>query len=240
MGAEMILDLTDVQKMFSASPQIFLTEMRKFLYRERRSFVGNKEKAGSFRKNIYNQKHHYFERPWKPYVAEAFTGKVSQDSSGMTLQMGVKRNRLEKMPYLQALAEGATIRPKNANYLLIPVYKNLLSIGLFGRLGGSGKNTYAKKFREWADAGYIDGPVPDIGGKMLFFGDFGNQRGTHYGRHLTNLNRKLLFVGVKRVDIRKRFDFVGSFESRQTGIEKRANTAVNRAIRAIERRKVEA
>ena len=73
---------------------------------------------------------------------------------------------------------------------------------------------------EWADAGYIDGPVPDIGGKMLFFGDFGNQRGTHYGRHLTNLNRKLLFVGVKRVDIRKRFDFVGSFESRQTGIEK--------------------
>jgi hypothetical protein len=235
MSTEMIIDFTEVQNMFRSTPEIFLTEMRKFLYRERRSFVGNRQKPGSFRKSLYGQMHHYYGRPWKPYVADAFTGTVSADSSGMTLIMGVKQNRLEKMPYLKALAEGATITPKNAKYLLIPHYENLRAVGLFGRLGGSGKNTYANQFRKWADAGYIDGPVPDAGGKLLFFGDFGNQKGSHYGRHLMTLNRKLLFTGVKRVQIKKRFDFVGKFKSRQSGMLNRANTAVKRAILAVER-----
>lgn len=240
MPTEMIIDFSEVQNMYNASPKSFITEMRKFLYRVRRSFVGNRDKDGSFRRSIRGQAHHYFDRPWKPYVAEAFTGSVSTNPSGMALRMGVKQSRLEKMPFLKALAEGATITPKSAKYLIIPHYKNLLSVGLLGRLGGRGKNTYAKQFREWADNGYIDGPIPDTGGKMLFFGDFGNQKGSHRGRHLMNLNRKLLFTGVKRVQIKKRFDFVGKFEAQQSGIVKRANNAVNRVIRAMERGKVEA
>ena len=68
MSTEMIIDFTEVQNMFRSTPETFLTEMRKFLYRERRSFVGNRQKPGSFRKSLYGQMHHYYGRPWKPYV----------------------------------------------------------------------------------------------------------------------------------------------------------------------------
>lgn len=241
-----ILGDKEIQQKLAMAPKAFSRNFRRQFYHEGNKFVGNKKKDGSFRKELQNQAHRYETRAWKPYVAEAFTREVVGDSlaRGMYLRMGVKPNRLEKMPFLMALAEGATITPKNANWLIIPNYENMRSVGLWGRLGGHGKMTFARKFREWADSGNIDA-VSGNNGKMYFYGyfperwGFGKGSGSHFSRHMGMLHHKLLFTGVKRAVIKKRFDFIGRFNARQSGIVKRANNMVNRTIRAIERGRIE-
>lgn len=234
-----ILGEKEVQQLFAMAPKTFSAAMRRWMYRERRSFVGNKKKDGVIRRDLQRKPHRYEQRNWKPYVADAFTGVLENKNSlaNMTLRMGVISNRLEKMPYLQALAEGATIRPKNAQWLIVPHYGNLASAGLFGRYGGRGKRTYAKLFGEMFNKSNIHGVIH--GGKLLVYGDFPTSGGSHNARHSHLLHHKLLFIGLKKVSIKKRIKFYERFNSRIPSITKRANNAIKQTIRGIERGRIE-
>lgn len=219
----------EVQQLFSMAPKTFANAMAKWMWRERRSFVGTRKHHGAFRRSLLKKPKKYGEGTWGEGVPRSFTGKVfgSEKLENMTLIMGVEPEWLKKMPYVEALGEGATIVPRTKKWLMIPHYKNLKG---FGKVGGHGKRTYSDLMQELQ--AHLDQPFL-YHGKLLVFGD--TPKGEQYG----HLHRKLLFVGVKQAKIKQQFNFEGRFNRRIPGMIKRANNMVKRTVRGIDRGRVE-
>lgn len=226
----------EIEQMFKTAPKVFTNAVRSWLIRERNSFVG---KNGKFTKYLRAKQRHYRTGYWSEFVARAFGGHVENENNlgSMRLRMGIRDERRKKMPYLEALGNGATITPKNSDWLIIPNYKNLMSVSLFGRYGGSGKRSFIKLFKRMLDSGELQAPVL-FHGRLLYFGNTPESSGSHEIRHKHNLDRKLLFVGVKSVDIPKQFDFEGAWKMRLPSAMKRGEKAIAKAVEKIEKGKV--
>lgn len=220
---------------FNIAPKIMTNEMAHFMAREGKNFIGNKTHQGSFRRSLRNKtKRDGTGKKWGPGIPYAFTRNVSgyDNIDNMTLKMGINDKKLPKMPFIPFLATGGTVFPKNSSWMMIPVIKNLKSVGLFGRIGTSAvaKNNWTK----WRKNNqHILGQGFVFHGKYLIFGDSPDKGGSHKARHTHMLNRKLLFVGVKRASIKKRFDFERSFISRSKNMQARGEKFVDRAIQKM-------
>ena len=239
MNELVILGEKQVEDLFKMAPKVFTNEVTHFLWKERLMFVGNKKEMGTFRRGLLRKKRKFYDGTWGQGMARAFTGNLNRPTGrlsnvlnsldGLELSMGVIDKWKRRIPYLEFLSEGGTVRPKNKEWLMIPFYKNLRSVGLFGRIGS---NIHDKKnWTRWRRENQIRmGDFVPFHGKLLVFGDIPKeeQTGTHFNRHLGRLHRKLLFVGVKRVNVKKQFDFEKSFERRKPAI-------INRAIRMTEK-----
>lgn len=231
----------DVLEMFRGYPKAFTLGMRKFLFREKRAFIGNKKGVkGTFRRSLANKKRKY-RKPgtnWNSGLGAVFTGNMSnrEQLDNMTMHMGVDERNWKKIPLLQLLSKGGTVRAKN-KWLMLPMYKNLDSIGLLGRYG-SGSNA-KRNWTKWRkdNSHYLQSFYSR--GRFLVFGDMdtAHMRGSHRNRHLGKLNRKLLFVGVPSVSIKQQFDFIKSANKRFANIGARADKAVDRIVTAIEKGK---
>ena len=223
--SRVIIGDDEVQQLFKMAPRTFANSMAKWMWRERRSFVGTKKHHGAFRRSLLRKPKKYGDGTWSEGIPRAFTGKVfgPKRIENMTLVMGVEEKWLKKMPYVEALGKGATIVPKSKKWLMIPHYQNLKG---FGRVGGHGKRTYSDLMQELQ--AHLDQPFL-FHGKLLVFGD------TPKGEERGHLHRKLLFVGVKQAKIKRQFNFEGHFNRRVPGMIKRANNAVKRTVRDMNR-----
>lgn len=238
-----LLGSDKVQKMFYAAPKVFARAMTHFLWRERKNFVGNKRHSGAFRRTLERKKRKYRDGTWSKAMGRGFTGTIDHPEStgNMTLKMGISQKWQERIPYLSELSKGYTVTPKNRQWLIIPMYKNLLSVGLFGRIGGTGmgktKRTWGRLMAAMNAGGKLDQPFVHHG-KLLFFGDVPDKGGTHERRHLHGLHRKLLFVGVKRTTIKQQFDFYRAFERRVPGLKIRVEKTIYRVTQNLEKGKM--
>jgi hypothetical protein len=224
----------EIEQMFKTAPKVFTAAVRSWLIRERNSFVG---KRGAFVKELLSKQRKYRPGQWSQFVASAFGGRVENENNlnNMHLRMGIRDERLEKLPYLEALGKGAKINPKDAQWLIIPNYKNLMAVGLFGRYGGRGKRSFNKLFKKMYDS---DLTIVQRRGRLFFFGDTPDAGGSHEIRHKHELNRKLLFVGVKSVTIPQQFNFGASWQKRLPKVLQRGEKAIAKAVEKIEKGKV--
>jgi hypothetical protein len=227
-----ILGKDKIDMLLRYAPKAMTRTIYSWLRAEQAAFVG---KRGSFTKEIQTKKRKYRPGNWGRYVSRSFIGHVydSSDLNKMRLHMGYDDAKLKKMPFIEALGKGGTITPKNAAWLIIPFYKNLLSAGLFGRRGAAGKNSWGKLLGELSRAGQIQ--MIRKGGRLFVFGDAPDKGGSHKTRHMHTLDRKLLFVGVRRSRVPQQFDFQGAWASRQAGLTERGDVRIARTIRALER-----
>jgi hypothetical protein len=232
-----------VQQMFTAAPRVFSRTLTHFLWRERKNFVGNKRHSGSFRRTLERKKRKYREGTWSKAMGKGFTGSIDhpEGTGNMTLKMGISPKWQDRVPYLSELSRGYTVTPKNRQWLIIPMYRNLLSVGLFGRIGGTGmgktKRTWSKFMAAMSSAGKLDQPFM-YHGKLLFFGDVPDKGGSHEKRRLHGLHRKLLFVGVKRATVKQQFDFYKAFERRVPGVKNRIEKLIARTTMNLEKGKM--
>ncbi len=232
-----------VERMFAAAPKVFARSMTHFLWRVRKTFVGNKRDSGVFRRSLERKRRKYRDGTWSNAMGRGFTGIIDRPEStgNMTLKMGISPKWQERIPYLSELSKGYTVTPKNRQWLIIPMYKNLLSVGLFGRIGGTGmgktKRTWSKFMAAMNAGGKLDQPFV-FHGKLLFFGDVPDKGGTHEKRHLHGLHRKLLFVGVKRTVVKQQYDFYKAFERRVPVIKRQAEREVYRTTQLLEKGKM--
>lgn len=226
----------EIEQMFKTAPKVFTAAVRSWLIRERNSFVG---KRGAFVKELLSKQRKYRPGQWSQFVASAFGGRVENENNlnNMHLRMGIRDERLKKLPYLEALGKGAKINPKDAQWLIVPNYKNLMAVGLFGRYGGRGKRSFNKLFKKMYDSGSLT--IVQRRGRLFFFGDTPDASGSHEIRHKHELNRKLLFVGVKSVTIPQQFNFGASWQTRLPKVLKRGEKAIAKAVTTIEQGRVE-
>lgn len=227
----------EVSELLDSAPEVFTSAIRSWLFSEKNKFVGGgrSKKEGDFEKELGQKKRKYRSGNWSKYIARAFGGEVESgdDLGNMLLHMHPKSDRKEKLPYLESLAKGATVTPKNAKWLIIPNYKNLLTVGLFGRVGGNGKNTFQKLFKQLYNTSQLQ-MVP-YHGRLLYFADTPDVGGSHGKRHMHQLNRKLLFTGVKQTQYGKQFDFEQSWNNRISDVVARGNKTIERTVSQIER-----
>jgi hypothetical protein len=233
-----ILGQNRVQILFAMAPKIFSRTMTHWMWRERKLFLGNKKYDGSFRRSLNRKQRKYGDGEWSSAIGKAFTGEINhpENLNGMQLRMGISDRWQRKIPYAEFLGTGGTITPKNKKWLMIPNYKNLRSIGLFGRVGGTGMGTTKNNWSRVINMLYNSSRINPIAyhGKLLYFGNTHGEKGTHQKRHLAHLHDKLLFTGVKRTKVKKQFDFIRSFERRIPGATKRAETMINRTVKKID------
>lgn len=220
-----------IQRLFEMAPKVFTEAMAHWLWRERRMFVGNKERQGSFQRQLGRKTRKDAGRKWRVGIGNAFKGWIDNPKRlyGMTLTMGVNDVWLKRMPYVELLNTGGTITPKRANWLIIPKYDNLRTVSEYKKYGGHGKMTFNKLFRQLYDNS--DLYYMFFHGKMLYFGDFESGGKSH-------LNNKLLFVGVKSAKIKRQFNFERSFTRRKSGMIRRAEKMASRTVRNIDQGKL--
>lgn len=206
-----------VEQLFLMAPKVYTDSIAHWFWRERKLFVGNKSRKGAFAKSLERKEHKTYGGLWRRGgIGQAFTGGINHPHimNNMTLNMGVTDEWRKRMPYIDILSTGGTVRPVSKQWMLIPFYKNLRSIGLLGRIGNNARDK--KNWTKWRreQRGHFD--IFIYHGKLLVFGDYPSSEatGSHEARHMGRLNRKLLFVGVKRATIKKRFDFEKSFKRR--------------------------
>jgi len=199
-------------------PERFRKTLLGWLLRERDSFVGSKTKDGVFRKSLM-RKRNMAGGTWDKRVARAFRGIVENDSqvSGMRLRMGAGiRGERPFVKGLRILGEGGDIT--SSKFMPIPVYKNI-------------SNTHAlyKRFREMNAAGALE--ALRIKGQVIWF-----DRNKLESIHGTSgdLASATLFIGAKRIRVKKQFDFDGSWERRVPSALQRGQKAVDKAVSRIE------
>lgn len=225
-----VLGDREIQRKLAMAPVAMSDALEHWMWAERKSFVGNKQVAGSFRRQLENKQRSTRSGPWSGGVTKAFAGRLER--GGMNpldkkLVLGVSDGKLKKMPFLETLTKSHTVVPTSKRWLLIPFYKNLTTAG---RYGSWNFGVTKKHWGHFRDERRDSLRFVIYHGKLLVFdGREPPVQGT--GKR----NRKLLFVGVKQARIKKKFDFIRSAERRGVGMDKRAHKFIDRAVRNIEK-----
>ena len=207
-----ILGQDKAQFMFTNAPTAFANSMKRFMWRERKVFLT------SFKKKIMSKPLEGGRTgTWSAQVAGQFKGYVENPDNiqGMALHMGFNLRHMTK-PFPMGIAEMEEGFTHEASGIMpIPNYSALASRGLH--------NSY-KLFHQMLDARELE-VVPTSTGCLYF------EKGPKSGPPL--------WFGVKRVTVKKQFDFKGEFERRMKNIDKRGETALNATIRGIERGRID-
>ena len=150
--------------------------------------------------------------------------------------MGIRDERLKKLPYLEALGKGAKINPKDAQWLIIPNYKNLMAVGYLGDTGEEGGLliSYSRKCM------IVDLTIVQRRGRLLFFfGDTPDAGGSHEIRHKHELNKAPLWVGEISHHTAT-VQFLGHLgRKRLPKVLQRGEKAIAKAVTTIEQGRVE-
>lgn len=211
----------EIDRMFKIAPEAFTRSMRRWLYKERKSFVGDKKSDGVFRKMLMRKQLKGRNGTWSPNVAKSFKGYLENSNNlNMSLHMGVGFNHGNK--FTQGLAKmetGFSSSPNTSKTMPIPIYKNLAAIGI--------NNNYNKAFHRLFDSSSLE--IVNVKGRVMYFDDSqGGNKGS------------VLFVGAGKTKVRTQFRFTKAWENRLPSALKRAEKSIEKTIRAIERQKIEA
>ena len=190
-----------VTDMINRAPKLYQNAILGWLLKERNSFVGDKRKDGAFRKKLLRKKT-LTGKTWEPKVVRIFKGWINGGHKiGMTLEMGFPTTRKRKIhKIMESLTKRHTIT--SSKYMPIPVYKNI-----------PGQGSASKLFHRKARAEEFT--MIFKGGKILYFDKVGS--------------KELLFVGTKKVKVKKKFDFQKDWNRRIPAVMRRYEKAINRA-----------
>ncbi|MFA5323427.1 MAG: hypothetical protein WC373_12210 [Smithella sp.] len=226
-----VLNADRLQIILASAPKIFTREMAHFLWKERKTFIGNKTYMGSFRQSLLRKKRKSYGGTWSKGVANAFVGIPSgnmNDLRTMGMRLGVSDKWRKKIPYIEKLDSGYNVSPNSKKWLMIPFYKNMRGIQRAGRYGGTAmgatKNSWSKYIAQQFENKAIK--AVSYHGKALFFGT--DKSGT--------FKNKLMFVGVKHAKIKKQFDFMAACMRRTPGIIRRAAKTVDKTVAKLEKK----
>lgn len=210
-----VLNSEKIIHMLGYAPEAATEYMRRWLYHERREFVGNKKKDGQFRRSLQRRKLRGRPGTWPKNVSRIFKGYVKSHSNlnGMELHMGAGLNNPTKFTKgITAMERGFETRPTSKSYMPMPFYSNLMAAGY--------ANKYGKLFREHRAANKWD-IVPVGNGKILFF-----EKGGH---------EHPLFIGVRKARIKKTITFTDQWSRRIPQSLKRGERYLDTAMRNIDR-----
>jgi hypothetical protein len=207
----------EVERMINYAPVAATEYMRRWLFHESRTFVGNKKKDGSFRRELKN-KTNIHGKKWRPFVAKRFKGYVeNKNTLNMALHMGPNLSGNKKLREL--METGYTILPTNAKWLIIPNYKNLAKIGI--------KSKFMLKFNEMNKKSLFDIVKNENNGSISYFLDPDGNNDTKNFRHDFGGQ---LFFGVRRTRIKKQFSFISSWNARVPTVLKRGERYLKSAM----------
>jgi hypothetical protein len=224
-----VLNERRLQIALASAPKVFTREVAHWLWKERKTFIGNKTYMGSFRQSLLRKKRKSYDGTWNKGLAMAFVGFPSGMNTLGTMEMhlGLSDKWRKKIPYIEELAKGYSVSPKSKKWLVIPFYKSMRGIQRSGRYGGTAmgvaKNTWSKYLSQKFEDKAIK--VVPYHGKVLFFGT--DKAGS--------MKNKLMFVGVKHVKIKKQFDFLAACRRRIPGIIRRAAKTVDKTVAKLEK-----
>ena len=204
-----------VKAMIRRFPNVYNRYLKAFMLREGTAFIGSKKKDGDFRKQLLS-KIGLTGKTWKLNVVRLFKTQFDQPNKklfDMTLRMGVLYNTRKQIhAAMEMLGEGGTIQ--SGKYMPIPMYANLKEIGI---------NQPYKYFRR----------------KLLkkeFEVVYKNGRAYYFDTKRKDASDKgvLLFMGIKKVTIRKQFDLYGQWDARSGRVLQNADKAIANATKKVE------
>lgn len=221
------------------APEFFFQELRSWLKNERANFLGGKDAKGKVRRGYRDllQKKRLRRRPgtWSPQITNLFKGVIpfAKNINDLRLLMGVLgRSKHQLAKALELLATGGTISGRKQ--MPIPVYKNLAKIGYKGpwSIGNAKSGMKSKAIRAVSRKhGLV---AIKKRGKVFYFDPKSKKDGG------SGFERSgLMFIGLFGVRVKRqlkgRYDFYGRWDRLQPAGLKRSRTAVDRAIKRIER-----
>ena len=192
--------------LFTQAPEMYRKSILDWLVKEKGSFVGDKTKDGSFTRSILAKRHSGREGTWSRKVARMFKGYIGNQNriEGMTLKMGIGLQHGSGFTEaISKMEEGYS--QTTSKYLVIPNYSGL-------RDAFVAKTPY-KAFKEMMEEEKHD--IINKAGKLFFF-EKGEQG-------------KLLFTGVKHIDVPKQIKFTEAWGNKLPAVLDRGNKAVDGA-----------
>lgn len=212
------------------SPKVFRNALVGTLMNEKKKFIGVKGKPGAFRRKLMKKKlaggrkGRHGESGWSSGIIGNITGWVEQKPTiaGTYLDMGVLGERkIHKI--IEFLGRGGSIT-KGSGELIIPHYRNLMSVGI--------------KIKTLVSAGKYLMDYERITGRKTFRMRMGGQS-RYYDEQLAaegKFQQALMFTGMHRITIKKQFDFVKDWKRREPKAIERMQKAVDKASKRIQRK----
>ena len=211
------------------APRLFRGTAIAQLKRERNLFVGKRGGGeGVFTKKIMRKKISSDRSPggtWSKKVAKLFRGKVTVGSAeraediklGMGLFFNSDKDIFRALEFLQT---GGTVT--TSGLMLVPIYNNLRRAGVTMKTGGA-------KFGSGSHAGNVVRAMIKAdnlvtirrGGKVYFYNKI---------LMAANSSYSLFFVGVKKITVKKQFDFVADWVRREPKAINRLQKAMDRGV----------
>lgn len=221
--------------------KVFFGKLREWMKNERANMLGGKDAKRKIRKGyrniLQNKKLRKRGDKWSARITNLFKGHIpfAKNIKDLKLTMGIlgtSKHQLQRA--LEMLQTGGTIPSRSQ--MPIPVYKNLARIGFTGpwSMGSVKSGLKSKAFRIIARRHGLVGIKK--GGKVFYF-DPRSRKANQRGFERSGLMFLGLFgVRVKR-QLKGRFDFYARWDRIYPKAIKRGQTAIDRAVKAINRRK---
>lgn len=234
-----------IRAMIANAPIAMRNAFKHFLYSTRKSYVGNRNTAGSFRKSILRQRigvgaNTPFKRDglWDKKVASAFTGIVNR--SNQIGDMSLVMHPYGQEGFIAGLGMMDRSTPNqdvnSSTNMIMPAYQNIRNLGyslrgnkskLMQEVLGNEQTFSIKK-----------------GDSVLVFMDENRTHGGSMGgmgmrsrgvRRMKLRKSALLFVLKKHFTMKKKFDFIGQFNSGQSKYINRFKNIIDRQVRGLEK-----
>lgn len=198
----------NVKKMLFSAPEEYEKTIEKQLFKERRSFVGDSSKDGIFRKKLL-KKTNSKGGTWSKGIVKLFKGYVTKGKNiNMTLEMGLISTREHKIhKILESLQDTHYIQSNK--FMPIPVYKNIGYVNSPYKLFK--RKIYSKELT-----------LIFKRNKILYFDKTGS--------------KDLLFVGKKRIKVKKQFNFINDWNKRLPKVIDRYKKAIDKTTLKLEKK----
>lgn len=211
-----------VVSVLNKTPKVMASFYLRALGKERSLFVGNPSRKGALgsfnrpltRRSLWGGRVSRYSNMWSVQFARMFRGKIygGEPLEGITLEMGMS-NTSKIRPIAEKLQRGGSI----SGPMVVPNYRNLASLGVFPKLGGSGRELSRL---------VKDGSVFSrrIGGKTYWFDK---------EKFKVSPRQALLFVVSGKVDLRPQFNFPAAWRVQEPNAKVRIRKAIDDAVHAI-------
>jgi len=216
----------ELGRAMDTAPLLFRGMATAQLKRERNSFVGKRGADGIFTRKIMRKKLSGDRESgtWSRKVAKLFRGKVSVGNAAraedIKLGMGLfHRSDKDIFKALELFQTGGTVT--SSGLMIIPAYYNLNRIGVKVKTGSApfGGSHSGNALNTMIKANNI--VTIRRGGRVLFYNKTMLDAGKPYS---------VMFFGVKRVTVKKQFDFIADWSRRIPKVVNRLQKSMDRGV----------
>lgn len=234
----------EVIRALHAGPNIFFGHLRGWLIDERRKVLGPKSQSKGYKKILSNKPHRRRGGKWDPRIVGLFKGYIpyAKTVDNLSLRMGVLGKTDHQLKRaMELLQTGGTVTSRKM--MPVPIYKNIAATKYVGgtHTGSSRTGLKSAVFESFLSTKRL---VPiRVGSRIYFFDNLQRKKRSGRGRGAKGefLRKGLLFIGLHKIRVRRqlkgRYDLYARFDRMQGAIVKRGQSAVDKATKAVERKK---